>query len=333
VAGAWWASRGPTVVPAGPTSALPTPSARATVPPGAEVGVDGVVPFRVPNGEFFQIDTAFGQPKLAAADWKLRIHGMVEREVTLDYPTLLKGELIERDITLCCVSNEVGGDLIGNAAWLGLRLAPLLKQAGPSLQADMVLSRSVDGWTASSPLEALTDDRDAMLAVGMNGEPLPLRHGFPVRMVVPGLYGYVSATKWVVELEVTRFDKAAAYWTTRGWSARGPVKLASRIDVPRDGVEVAAGRVAVAGVAWAPTIGIDRVEVSVDGGAWQPARLAAAAGLDPWRQWVFDWQATTGKHELKVRATDGAGQVQTGEKARVDPDGATGWHSIDVTAK
>ncbi len=348
LAGAWWGTQAADVTLTGPgglfdggdqpgagaPSALPRPASATTLPAGVEVGVDGVAPFRVPNEDFFQIDTAFGLPKLNAQDWQLRIHGMVDREMTLDYATLLEGELIERDITLCCVSNEVGGDLVGNAVWLGLPLAPLLRGTGPSAGADMVLSTSADGWTASSPLQALTDDdRDAMLAIGMNGEVLPARHGFPVRMVVPGLYGFVSATKWVVDLEVTRFDAKKAYWSTRGWSERGPVKLASRIDVPRSGANLSPGQVAVAGVAWAPGIGIDAVEVSVDGGGWQPARLAETSGLDSWRQWVFPWTATIGRHELKVRATDGAALAQTGERSRVDPDGATGWHTIEVTVR
>ncbi len=295
--------------------------------------MDGVVPFRVPAEEFFQIDTTKGLPRIDAAAWRLRIHGLVEREITLDYASLLRREMIERDITLCCVSNDVGGDLIGNAAWLGTRIAPLLREAGVRPEADMVLSRSHDGWTASTPLEALTDDRDALFAVGMNGGPLPARQGFPVRMVVPGLYGFVSATKWVTELKVTRFDADTAYWTTRGWSDRGPIKLSSRIDVPRYNAKPRAGEVAVGGVAWAPGVGVRGVEVSVDDGPWQPARLGAAAGEDTWRQWAFAWSATPGRHTLKVRATDAAGLVQTGERAPVDPDGATGWHSIEVTVQ
>jgi hypothetical protein len=195
----------------------------------------------------------------------------------------------------------------------------------------MVLSTSADGWTASTPLEALTDGRDALLAVGMNGEPLPVEHGFPVRMVVPGLYGYVSATKWVVDLEVTRFDRAQAYWTPRGWSERGPVKTQSRIDVPGAGTRLRAGRVAVAGVAWAQHRGVDAVEVRVDEGPWQAARLGAEASADTWRQWVLEWDATPGPHTLQVRATDRTGQPQTGEQAPVEPDGATGWHTVEVT--
>ena len=268
---------------------------------------------------------------MTTQDWKLRIHGMVDREITVDYASLSAGALVERDVTLCCVSNEVGGDLIGNARWLGLPIGPLLQQAGPHPDADMVLSTSVDGWTAGTPLPVLTDGRDALLAIAMNGEPLPIEHGFPVRMVVPGLYGYVSATKWVVDLEVTRFDKAQGYWTPRGWSALGPVKTESRIDVPQDSATVKAGRVAVAGIAWAQHRGIKAVEVQVDGGAWQAATLGAEATVDTWRQWVFAWDATPGKHTLRVRSTDGPGTPQTSQVAPPAPDGASGWHTIGVT--
>ena len=310
---------------------LPTPASSApSLPAGVEVGVDGMPSFRTANEDFYRIDTALVVPRLVAAEWSLRVHGMVEREVTLRYSDLVAGPLVERDLTLICVSNEVGGHLTGNARWLGLPVASVLARARPTADADMVLSKSSDGWTASTPLPVLTDARDALLAIGMNGEPLPIEHGFPVRMVVPGLYGYVSATKWVVDLEVTRFDRATAYWTTRGWSARGPVKTQSRIDVPRAGERVTAGRVAVAGIAWAQHRGIDGVEVRVDEGPWRPARLAAEASVDTWRQWVWEWDAAPGRHTLQVRAIDGTGAVQTGEEAPPPPDGATGWHTIDV---
>jgi len=312
-------------------SALPRPVSAATLPAGVEVGVDGIAPFRVPNEDFFQIDTTRFLPRLDPTTWRLRIHGMVQRELRVTLADLLGRPMIERDITLSCVSNEVGGDLIGNASWLGTRIAPILAEAGPAPDADMVLSTSYDGWTASTPLEVLTDDRDALLAIGMNGEPLPDRHGYPVRMIVPGLYGFVSATKWVVDLELTRFDRAKAYWSTRGWSDHGPAKLSSRIDVPRPAATVRAGAVSVGGVAWAPHTGIARVQVRVDDGPWQPARLGAAAGADTWRQWAFAWDAPRGDHSLTVRAVDAAGQVQTGKVSDVVPDGATGWHTVTVT--
>jgi DMSO/TMAO reductase YedYZ molybdopterin-dependent catalytic subunit len=224
------------------------------------------------------------------------------------------------------VSNEVGGELIGNAVWLGYPIRELLARAAPTADADMVLSRSVDGFTASTPLEVLQDEREAILALGMNGEPLPLEHGFPVRMVVPGLYGYVSATKWVVELEVTRFDRARAYWSDRGWSERGPIKISSRIDVPRSGQGLDAGTVTVAGVAWHQHTGIEAVEVQVDDGEWRDATLATAISVDTWVQWHYDWDAEPGQHTLRVRAISTDGEVQTAERAPVAPDGATGLH-------
>src|SRR5690606_31977610 len=237
--------------------------------------------------------------------------------------------MVEALVTLTCVSNSVGGDLAGNAVWTGWPVRELLARAGPLPGADMVLSTSADGWTAGTPLEALTDGRPSLLAVGMNGEPLPPEHGFPVRMVVPGLYGYVSATKWVVDLEVTRFADAAAYWTTRGWAARGPVKTASRIDVPRRG-GLPAGPTTVAGVAWAQHRGTAAVELRVDDGPWLPAELAAEPTVDSWRLWKVAWDAPPGRHTLTVRATDGTGEVQTERAAPPAPDGASGWHTVEV---
>ncbi len=309
---------------------LPAP-ARPLPPLPAGVQVAGAVPFTTPNADFYRIDTALTVPQLDPAEWSLRVHGLVEREVTVTYQELLDAELVEADITLTCVSNVVGGDLAGNARWLGLPLHTLLARAGVQSGADMVLSTSSDGFSASTPLASLADpEGGALLAVGMNGEPLPLEHGFPVRMVVPGLYGYVSATKWVVDLEVTRFADATAYWTDRGWAARGPIKTASRIDVPAGFARLSAGPVVVAGVAWAQTRGIRGVEVQVDDGPWQPAQLAEEAGLDTWRQWSYAWDAAPGSHALRVRAVDATGEVQTEERADPVPDGATGLHSVDV---
>jgi DMSO/TMAO reductase YedYZ molybdopterin-dependent catalytic subunit len=311
------------------TFTLPSPdSSAAPVPAGAELGVDGLTPLITPNADFYRIDTALQVPNLDPADWRLRIHGLVENEIELTWDELIALPLQESYTTLMCVSNPVGGELVGNALWLGYPIRELLARAKPTNEADMVLSVSSDGFTASSPLSALTDDRNAILAVGMNGEPLPLEHGFPVRMVVPGLYGYVSATKWVTELLVTRFDLARAYWTDRGWSARGPVKISSRIDVPRG--SVAAGQVVVAGVAWHQHTGIAAVEVSVDDGPWQDAELATAISDDTWVQWSYRWDATPGSHELKVRATSVDGEVQTADVAPVAPDGATGHHAVSI---
>ncbi len=318
-------------------AALRLPRAVGAGPTAAELtslDVAGISPLVTPTDTFYRIDTALSVPQVAAHDWRLRVHGMVANEIELTFDELLALPMIERLTTLSCVSNQVGGDLIGNQVWLGHPIRDLLARAQPAADADMVLSTSVDGWTAGTPLQALTDPgRDALLAVAMGGAPLPVEHGFPVRMVVPGLYGYVSATKWVVDLEVTRFDRAEGYWTPRGWSAMGPIKTESRIDVPRSGTSVKAGRVAVAGVAWAPHRGIERVEVRVDEGQWQPATIGSGGTIDTWRQWVYEWAATPGEHTLQVRATDGAGQAQTGETASPAPDGATGWHAVQITVR
>ncbi|MBF4462810.1 MULTISPECIES: molybdopterin-dependent oxidoreductase [unclassified Rathayibacter] len=317
------------------TVALPAPASPApTIPPGAVFDdIEGISPYLTPNATFYRIDTALSVPAVDPASWTLRITGMVEEEVTITWEELLALPMEEHLVTLSCVSNEVGGDLIGTARWLGYPLRELLARARPLASADMVLSRSVDGFTASTPLDVLQDaGRASLLAIGMNGEPLPVEHGFPVRMVVPGLYGYVSATKWVTELKVTTFADDLAYWSTRGWSERGPIKIESRIDIPRKGQPVEAGLVAVAGVAWAPHIGIAKVEVQVDGGTWQTARLAESPTADTWVQWVYDWTAIAGEHVLVVRATDANGVVQTSVEAAPAPDGASGWHTRAVTA-
>ncbi len=247
------------------------------VPRGVAVGVDGVTPWQTPNADFYLIDTAFTKPAIDPATWSLRIHGMVEREVVLSYQDLLDREVTEDWVTLSCVSNPIGGDLIGNAWWSGVRIAPLLAEAGVAPGADAVLQTSEDGWTCGTPLEALTDDRQAMVAFAMNGEALPIEHGFPARVVVPGLYGYVSACKWVVSLEVTRFDRIEAYWTELGWAEQAPLQISSRVDVPREGEGVAAGPVRIAGVAWAQHTGIASVEYAVDGGPWLRAETGGAA--------------------------------------------------------
>lgn len=313
---------------------LPKPADPAPpVPVGAELGVAGTTPLVTPNTDFYRIDTAFVVPSLDPSGWRLAVTGLVEAPVTIAWAELLAQPLVERYVTLTCVSNEVGGNLAGNALWLGWPVRELLALARPRAGADMVLSRSVDGFTAGTPLDALTDPgRDALLAVAMNGQPLPPEHGFPVRLVVPGLYGYVSATKWVTELKVTTFAADTAYWSTRGWSVKGPVKTASRIDVPRAGARVASGDVTVAGVAWAQHRGISRVEVRVDDGAWQPARLGTGISRDTWYQWAATVRLAPGHHRIAVRATDGDGQVQTANVAPPAPDGATGYDIIDVEA-
>lgn len=312
-----------------PRVAKPAPPVSAEM----DLPVQGITPFVTDADEFYRVDTALQLPSLTRDEWRLRIHGMVEREIRLDYDELLARDAVESVITLTCVSNEVGGDLLGTARWTGYRLADLLAEAGPSRDADMVLSRSIDGFTASTPLAALTGNQDALLAVAMNGEALPVAHGYPARMIVPGLYGYVSATKWVVDLEVTRFDRAEAYWTRRGWAPTAPIKTASRIDVPAAFATLPAGLVVVAGVAWAQGRGIRAVEVQVDDGAWQQAILAEAYSIDTWRQWTWRWDASPGTHSLRVRATDATGYVQTDERIPPFPDGATGHHSRVVTIR
>ncbi|MFX0537879.1 molybdopterin-dependent oxidoreductase [Ornithinimicrobium sp. Y1847] len=310
---------------------LPRPKREVTVPAGAVSDLAEHTAYLTPNDSFYRIDTALRVPRVDPDGWRLKVTGLVEREVEISYAELLEEEHVEALVTLTCVSNTVGGDLVGNARWQGWPVRELLARAGVRPEADMVLSRSVDGWTAGTPIEALTDDRDALLAVAMNGEPLPAQHGFPVRLVVPGLYGYVSATKWVTELKVTRFDADEGYWTPRGWSALGPIKTASRIDVPRDRARVAAGEVVVAGVAWAQHRGIEAVEVQVDEEVWRPAELLDQPTVDAWRLWRWTWpEATPGDHVLRVRATDGAGEVQTADVAAPAPDGASGWHTVRV---
>ncbi|MDO9395097.1 MAG: molybdopterin-dependent oxidoreductase [Herbiconiux sp.] len=313
---------------AGIRDALKLPAARTavTVPEGAELDIPGLSPLYTPNAEFYRVDTALTVPELDPETWALKITGMVDEEVTLSFQDLVGMGLDEYSITLTCVSNEVGGALLGTAKWTGVPIRDVLARAGVQSGADMVLSTSSDGFTASTPLGSVTDDDlDAIFAVAMNGEPLPFEHGFPVRMIVPGLYGYVSATKWVTELKVTTFEADEAYWTPRGYSAEAPIKLSSRIDTPRVDKAVTAGPTKIAGVAWAQTVGIDRVEVSIDNGDWQQATLSTAVNIDTWVQWYVDWEATPGTHYVAVRAVDKAGKMQTEERAPIAPDGSSGW--------
>lgn len=324
-----WAQR---VAAARAAVVLPPPSSPAPpLPAKVSVGVPGVEPFVTRTADFYRIDTALTVPQMEPKDWRLRIHGRVKRPLTLTYEQLLSRPMVERYITLACVSNEVGGELVGNARWLGVPIKDLLDEVEPDDRADQMVSRSVDGYTAGTPTAALRDGRDALLAVGMNGEPLPVEHGFPVRMVVPGLYGYVSATKWLTELELSRFSDFSAYWVRRDYAALAPVKTQSRIDTPAVGKRLKQGQVMVAGVAWAQHRGVSAVEVRVDDGPWQQAQLAAVPSVDTWRQWSWPWQATPGEHRLQVRATDNTGQVQTGQVHEPLPDGATGRHTIKVT--
>jgi DMSO/TMAO reductase YedYZ molybdopterin-dependent catalytic subunit len=311
-----------------PAAAVPAPA----VPAGTDLRIAGLTPFFTSNASFYRVDTDLVLPQVAPETWTLRIDGMVDREIELSFAELLRMPLTETDITLVCVSNQVGGSYAGNARWLGASLPALLRRAGVRAGADQVLSAATDGMTISTPLATIMDGRDALLAVGMNGRPLPVEHGFPARMVVPGLYGYTSATKWVTRLTVTTLAAQRAYWTQRGYAAVAPIHTESRIDVPKPLAQVAAGQVTVAGVAWAPATGIAAVQVSVDNGPWHTARLAAADGIDTWRQWVWTWDgAAPGLHTLQVRATDTKGVTQSPRRAQVFPSGATGWDSVVVT--
>ncbi len=315
------------------TFVLPSPRSSARPIP-AEVQPKGVAlpSFITPSTDFYRIDTALSVPQLSHGDWRLRIHGMVDHETTYSFADLARFDIVETVATLTCVSNPVGGKLISTGVWTGYRLADLLAAAGVHKDADMVLSTSIDGFTAGTPVQALTDGRDALLAVSLNGQPLPVEHGYPARLVVPGLYGYVSATKWVVDLELTRFDRAKAYWTRQGWAAQAPVKTESRIDVPRSGQRVPLGPVVFGGVAWAQNRGVRAVEVRIGDGAWQPAELGASYSNETWRLWSFPWQAKSpGKQNITVRAIDNTGAVQTEQRADPVPDGATGWHTVSFS--
>ena len=301
-------------------------------PAGVDVGLKGITSWQTPNDRFYRIDTALVPPAISPGDWSVRIHGLVDREVTLTYDELVARPRSDLWMTLNCVSNPVGGPLISNAWWSGTRLDALLKEAGVRAGANAVKQTSDDGWTCGTPLTALLDGRGAMLAYAMNGEPLPIEHGFPVRTLVPGLYGYVSACKWVRDIEVTTFDAFSAYWTERGWSALGPVKLASRIDVPGNGHHVPAGQVRVGGLAWQQDTGISAVQVQLDGGGWQDATLARRNLKDSWVQWVASLDVSPGGHRLTCRAVNDDGQVQTAVRADPVPNGASGWHTISFTA-
>ncbi len=314
-----------------------TGASTATTIPAGLASFDGLVddltPLVTPNADFYRIDTALIIPQVDPADWHLRIHGMVENELSLTFDDLLAFERIAEHITISCVSNEVGGDLVGNALWTGVPLKTLLERAGVAPGATQIVGRSVDGWTAGFPTEIALDGRPAMVALTMNGEPLPVRNGFPARLMVPGLYGYVSATKWLSEIELTTWEGFDGYWIPRGWSKEGPIKTQSRIDHPRTRTQLRAGMNPIAGVAWAPTRGVARVEVQVDDEPWRMARLSGAISDNTWVQWIVDWDLSPGQHRIHVRATDGSGETQTGEIRPPAPDGATGYHTIRVSVE
>ena len=305
----------------------------APLTPDTSLPVDGITPIVIPNDRFYRIDTALIVPRVNAATWSLKVTGMVDREVSFTFDQLAAMPIFEQYVTIACVSNEVGGDLVGNALWRGVHLREVLALAGIKPGASQIVGRSVDGFTAGFPTEwALDPARDPMIAVGMNGELLPIDHGYPARLIMPGLYGYVSATKWLAEIELTTLDAFDGYWVPRGWAKEAPILTQTRIDVPRDGAAVTAGPVAIAGVAWAPDRGISKVEVRIDGGAWSPATLSAAISRATWVQWRRGWDATPGEHTIEVRATDGLGEVQTEQRSPPAPDGARGHQTIKVRA-
>jgi DMSO/TMAO reductase YedYZ molybdopterin-dependent catalytic subunit len=312
------------------TLRIPRPSVTESLPPGVNLNVPGISPFVTSNANFYRVDTAIVLPQVDPGSWQLRIHGMVNRELTLSFDDLLKRPLIEDYITLCCVSDPVGGPYIGNALWLGASLRSVLREAGIQAGADQLMCTSVDGFTSGTPVQTVMDGRDALLAVAMNGTALPVAHGFPARMVVPGLYGYVSATKWVTDIRVTTFANNYAYWAQRGWSQQAPIKTECRIDVPSGANQLSAGRTAIAGVAWAQHKGIDAVHVRVDNGPWNEATLAAVPGIDTWRQWAWPWDAPRGNHLIEARATDATGYTQTSFEAQPEPNGASGYPTVSV---
>ena len=324
LASARWLTTRASAVASRVAAVLPSPAeVLPPLPASVQAPVPGMAPFVTPNADFYRIDTAVIVPQVTAEEWTLSFDGMVRRPFTITYAELLEMPMVERDVTIMCVSNPIGGDLIGTARWLGTPLLPLLERAGIEPGADQIFSTSIDGWTCSTPLDGLAE-REPLLAIAMNGEPLPIEHGFPVRMIIPGLYGFISATKWVTQITATTYAADPAYWTVRGWATDAPVLTGSRIDLPDGSLSV--GQTAIGGVAWAMDgDGISRVEVSIDDGPWQDAQLADQPNPRTWRQWWLDWEATPGRHSIAVRATNGLGETQTSEVADVVPSGATGY--------
>ena len=320
-------------IPASADTAIPPAGEFASLPAGSSLPIEGLTPVVVPNNDFYRIDTALLTPNVELPSWSLRIHGLVDRETRLSYAELVEMPLIEQYVTIACVSNEVGGNLVGNAKWTGVRLRDVLEIAGVQASASQLVGRSVDGWTAGMPTSWVMDPaREPMIAVKMNDEVLPRIHGFPARLIVPGLFGYVSATKWLSELELTTWESFDGYWVPLGWAKEGPILTQARVDVPRNGGSVQSGRVVIAGVAWAPDRGISKVEVAIDG-AWRDCTLAAPITKATWVQWTYAWDAAAagpGDHRIEVRATDGNGEVQAANITPPAPDGARGYHGITV---
>ncbi|MGH3913058.1 MAG: molybdopterin-dependent oxidoreductase [Pseudonocardiaceae bacterium] len=308
---------------------LPAPP----IPPGADFVADGSPTFITPNSEFYRVDINLTVPQLRAEDWRLRIHGMVDRELNLDWSALTSRRLVERTVTMTCVSNEIGGPYVSTSNFTGVLLADLLAEAGVQQGADQLFTTSVDGWTCGTPTADVAEpDRRAMLAIGMNSEPLPVEHGFPVRLLVPGLYGFVSATKWITDMELTTFGAKQAYWLQRDWGQRAPIKTMSRIDSPGSFGQVSADS-PLTGIAWAQTRGIEKVEVRIDNGPWQLAELATEVNPDTWRMWRLAGRLQPGSHVARVRATDKTGYTQTEDRAAPIPDGASGWHTVQFTVR
>lgn len=313
--------------------AVPAPP----IPANAAFPELGTPTFLTPSKDFYRIDINLTVPQLRAQDAVLKITGMVDEPIEFSFDEIRSMPLIEKTITMTCVSNPVGGPYVSTANFLGVPLMDLLDRAGVQDGATQLVGRSFDGFTLGTPMQQVRDVGDnALLAIGMNREPLLPEHGFPMRTVIPGLYGYVSATKWLTELELTTFD-FDPYWEERGWDGDPggivPIKLSSRIDAPGSFQQVR-GPVTVAGTAWAQGRGIRAVEVRFDRGDWEPAELAAEVNFNTWRMFRLTRQLPPGRHKVTVRAVDGTGAVQVEE--RVSPlnpgaDGATGWHSIDFT--
>ncbi len=321
----------PTTQPPPTTQPAPTTTAARRPSRYFDGEVGGISPIITPNSDFYLIDTAISKPVVRADTWRLQVTGMVDNPYTLNFDELLAMGLVEEAVTLSCVSNQVGGNLVGNAVWRGVPLRAVLDRAGVQRGATQIVGRSVDNWNSGFPTALAYDGRVALVAVAMNGDPLPRDHGFPVRLVVAGLYGYVSATKWLEEIRLTTWEGFDSYWVPRGWAKEGPIKTQSRIDVPRNRSRISAGRVAVAGVAWAPSRSIERVEVQIDDGPWQRAELSLNMSINSWRQWLYAWDATRGNHQIRVRATDGGGRTQTSQRTSPAPNGASGWHTISVS--
>lgn len=312
---------------------LPVPTSPAKpIPAGAQI--EGMTPFTTSAGKFYRVDIALVTPSIDSKNWSLTIDGMVDHPLTLSYDDLLKMPMIERNITLTCVSNEVGGPYVGNAKWLGVAFSEIIKRVGVKPGVEQVYSYSLDGgYTCSTPYQAVSDGRDAMIVVGMNGAPLPDNHGFPARMLVPGLFGFVSATKWLKRIEFTSYAGHSAYWTDRQWATDAPILTQSRIDVPQSLATLPKSKPVIAGEAWAQHRGIQKVEIRIDGGAWHETKLADDAGIDMWRQWSYVYAGPRGRHSAEVRATDMTGQTQPEARTKVFPSGARGWHEIQFTVE